>query len=122
MYKNKFVILATKHQKEEVIRPSFEAELGCCIHVPTQYDTDLFGTFTGEIPRKLSPYETLIQKAKEAAQQFRYRYAIASEGSFGPHPYLYFAPGDTELMAFVDLDNDLIVAEIEISTDAYASD
>lgn len=117
MYKNKSVILATKHQKEEAIRPPFEAELGCYIHVPTQYDTDRFGTFTGEIPRKLSAYETLVQKAKEAAQQFDYRYAIASEGSFGPHPHLYFAPGDTELIAFVDLDNDLIIAEIEISTE-----
>lgn len=117
MYKGQSVILATKHKKEEVIRPSFEAELGCYIHVPAQYDTDLFGTFSGEIPRKLSAYETLIQKAKEAAQKFDYRYAIASEGSFGPHPYLYFAPGDTELMAFIDLENNLIVAEIEISTE-----
>ena len=116
MYKNKPVILATKHQKEEAIRPVFESELGCSIYIPAQYDTDQFGTFTGEIPRKLSAYETLIQKAKVAAQQFGYEYAIASEGSFGPHPQLYFAPSDTELMAFVDLKNDLIISEYEIST------
>jgi hypothetical protein len=117
VYKDKQVILATKHQKEDVIRPHFERELGCGIQVPTQYDTDQFGTFTGEIPRKLSAYETLIKKATDAAQQFGYRYAIASEGSFGPHPQFYFCPGDTELMAFVDIDNDLIIAELELSTE-----
>lgn len=116
MYKDEAVIVATKHQKEEVIRPVFEESLGCYIHVPTQYDTDQFGTFTGEISRKLLPYETLIQKASKAAHQFGYRYAISSEGSFGPHPSLYFAPGDIEMMAFIDVDSDLIVAEIEVSS------
>lgn len=79
MYQGKSVVLATKHQKEEVIRPVFEKGLGCSIHVPMQYNTDQFGTFTNEIPRKLSADETLIQKAKEAAHQFGYHYAIAVE-------------------------------------------
>lgn len=117
VYQDKQVILATKHQKEAVIRPPFELELGCSIRVPTEYDTDKFGTFTGEIPRKLPAYETLIKKATEAAQQFGYRYAIASEGCFGPHPSFYFAPGDIEMMAFIDFDNDIIVAEMEVSTE-----
>ena len=82
MYKGKPVVLATKHQKEDVIRPFFENGLGCSIHVPMHFDTDQFGTFTNEIPRKLSAYETLIQKAKEAAHQFDYRYAIAIEKAF----------------------------------------
>lgn len=117
MYKDKSVILATKHQKEVVIRPIFETELGCLVHVPDHYDTDQFGTFTGEVPRKLSPYETLIKKANLAAQQFGYHYAIASEGSFGAHPQLYFVPGDTELMVFIDVDRDLVVTEMEISAE-----
>ncbi|HAU1152332.1 TPA: hypothetical protein JBI12_10360 [Legionella pneumophila] len=116
-YQNQRVLLASKHQKEKAIQPPFEEKLGCTIHVPVDYDTDQFGTFTGEIPRKASAYETLIQKAKAAAQQFGYRYVISSEGSFGPHPQLYFCPADTELMAFVDLDNDLIIAEHELSTE-----
>ncbi|HAT1658553.1 TPA: hypothetical protein RG395_002770 [Legionella pneumophila] len=116
-YQNQRVLLASKHQKEKAIQPPFEEKLGCTIHIPVDYDTDQFGTFTGEIPRKASAYETLIQKAKAAAQQFGYRYVISSEGSFGPHPQLYFCPADTELMAFVDLDNDLIIAEHELSTE-----
>ncbi|HAT9490883.1 TPA: hypothetical protein JBD00_06580 [Legionella pneumophila subsp. pneumophila] len=120
-YQNQRVLLASKHQKEKAIQPPFEEKLGCRIHVPADYDTDQFGTFTGEIPRKASAYETLILKAKAAAKQFGYRYVISSEGSFGPHPQLYFCPADTELMAFVDLDNDLIIAEHEVSTETNYS-
>ncbi|HIG0328321.1 TPA: DUF6671 family protein [Legionella pneumophila] len=120
-YQNQRVLLASKHQKEKAIQPPFEEKLGCTIHIPVDYDTDQFGTFTGEIPRKASAYETLIQKAKAAAQQFGYRYVISSEGSFGPHPQLYFCPADTELMAFIDLDNDLIIAEHELSTETNYS-
>ncbi|HAZ7573018.1 hypothetical protein OQJ02_01140 [Legionella sp. PATHC032] len=120
-YQNQHVLLASKHKKEKAIQPPFEEKLGCRIHVPADYDTDQFGTFTGEIPRKASAYDTLIQKAKAAAQQFGYRYVISSEGSFGPHPQLYFCPADTELMAFVDLENDLIIAEHELSTETNYS-
>lgn len=115
-YAQRDVVLATKHQKENAIRFPFESELKCHIHVPFQYDTDQFGTFTREIPRKLSPYETLIEKAKVAANQYGYKYAISNEGSFGSHPQIPFVPCDTELMAFIDIDSDLVVTEIEIST------
>lgn len=116
MYKGKLVILATKHQKEKVIGPVFEAELGCLVHVPTDYDTDQFGTFSGEIPRKLSQYETLIQKGKVAAERFGYQYALASEGSFGAHPTLYLVPGNIELMTFIDISADLVITEMEVTT------
>lgn len=116
MYQGKDVLIATKHQKERAIQPPFEAKLGCQIHVPDNYDTDQFGTFSGEIPRTLSPYETLLKKAKSAAEQYNYQYVIASEGSFGPHPSIFFAPGNVELMVFMDLANDLIIAENTIST------
>ncbi|WP_367606006.1 DUF6671 family protein [Legionella sp. W05-934-2] len=115
-YKDKKVLLATKHEKEKVIKPPFEQNLGCHIHVPDDYDTDQFGTFSGEIPRTASAYETLILKAKKAAQAYAYQYCISSEGSFGPHPQIYFCPADTELMAFIDLENDLIIMEYELTT------
>lgn len=116
MYKGKNVLIATKHHKERAIKPPFEAKLGCHVHVPDNYDTDQFGTFSGEIPRTLSPYETLLKKAKTAAEQYNYQYVIANEGSFGPHPSIFFAPGNVELMVFMDLANDLIIAENTIST------
>lgn len=120
-YLNQNVLVATKHKKEEAIRPPFEEKLGCNIHVPDDYDTDQFGTFTGEIPRKASAYETLIEKTKEAGKQFGYCYVISSEGSFGPDPVFCFCPSDTELMAFVDFENDLIIVEDESTTNTNYS-
>ncbi|MGE3920518.1 MAG: DUF6671 family protein [Gammaproteobacteria bacterium] len=115
-YKDQKIILATKHKKENVIKPVFEKNLECHICVPHDYDTDLFGTFSGEIPRKGSAFETLILKAKKAAEEFGYQYSISSEGTFGPHPQMYFCPADTELMALVDLENDLVITEYELTT------
>lgn len=115
-YNNERILLATKHKKEEAIRPVFESLLGCYIDVPNNYDTDKFGTFSGEVKRKKTAYKTCILKAKKAAKEFGYKYAIASEGSFGPHPQLFFAPSDTEILVFIDLKRDIIIADFVIST------
>lgn len=110
MYKDKFVLLASKHRKEQVIEPVFREKLGCNVCVE-DIDTDQFGTFTGEIPRPLSAYETCILKAKHAANIKKYNLSIASEGTFGSHPSNPFIPQAHEIMVFVDLDNDWVIEE-----------
>ena len=110
IYKDKFVLLASKHKKEQAIEPIFREKMGCYIYVE-DIDTDQFGTFTGEIPRPLSAYETCILKAKHAANEKNYVLSIASEGSFGPHPSNPFIPHAHEIMVFVDLENDWVIAE-----------
>lgn len=115
MYHGVEIILATKHKKEQAIRIPFKKKLQAQISVPDNFDTDQFGTFTGEIPRKDTPYDTVIKKATMAAFKYHFDYAIGSEGSFGPHPGIYFCPADTELMSFIDVKNNLIVVESEIT-------
>lgn len=110
IYKDKFVLLASKHRKEQVIEPVFREKMGCTLCVE-DIDTDQFGTFTGEIPRPLSAYETCILKAKHAAKDKKYFLSIASEGSFGPHPSNPFIPHAHEIMVFVDLEHDWVIAE-----------
>lgn len=116
MYEGVDILLATKHKKEQAIQKPFEDTFRAKIVVPDDYDTDQLGTFTGEIPRQETAYNTVIKKANDALLKYGYHYAIANEGSFGPHPYIYFAPGDMELMVFVDLEANLVIGEIEIST------
>ena len=106
IYKDKFVLLASKHRKERVIEPVFREKMGCKL-CAEDIDTDQFGTFTGEIPRPLSAYETCILKAKHAAKDKKYFLSIASEGSFGPHPSNPFIPHAHEIMVFVDLETDM---------------
>jgi hypothetical protein len=109
-YKNERVLLASKHEKERVIRPVFFDKLGCEIYT-SSFDTDLFGTFTGEIPRTQNAYETCVLKAKTAAIAADCFFSVASEGSFGPHPSMPFFASDHEIMVFVDLKNSWVVAE-----------
>lgn len=110
IYKDKSVLLASKHNKEQAIEPVFRDTLACNICVE-DVDTDQFGTFTGEIPRNFSAYETCVLKARHAANEKKYAFSIASEGSFGPHPSNPFIAHAHEIMVFVDLEKDWIIAE-----------
>ena len=116
-YNKAQIILATKHGKEAVIRQPFLHHFNASIFVPPDFDTDQFGTFTGEIARVKTAFETVIEKAKVAATNYGFDYAMASEGSFGPHPAVFFAPGNVELMSFIDLKNDITVVESILSND-----
>lgn len=109
-YANQFVLLASKHQKEDVIAPIFRQKLACHVFVE-DIDTDRFGTFTGEIARPLSAYDTCVLKAKQAADETNHVLSMASEGSFGPHPSNPFMAHAHEIMVFVDLQNDWIIAD-----------
>lgn len=117
IYDNSRIILATKHGKENAIQKPFEDAFHAKIIVPQDYDTDQFGTFTGEIERRDTPYNTVIKKAKQAALHYNADYAIANEGTFGPHASYFFLPSDVELMSFVDIKNNIVVVESEITTE-----
>ena len=121
IYKNKNVLLASMHKKELAIQEPFERIVGCKIIVINDFNTDQFGTFSGEVERKLSAYETLKLKAVRAAEQFDCDYVISSEGAFGPHPTCLFANSDIEMLLFYDRANDLFIADYEISTDTTLS-
>ncbi|KTD45194.1 hypothetical protein Lqui_2665 [Legionella quinlivanii] len=109
-YRNQSVLLASKHEKEKAIAKVFFDTLSCTLDVH-EFDTDQFGSFTGEIPRTLSPYDTCVLKAKRAAEDYGYDLVIASEGSFGPHPAFPFTPVDHEIMVFLDRKHNWVIAE-----------
>lgn len=116
-YNGKLVLLASMHKKEIAIKPAFSKFVGCNIIVLDDIDTDQFGTFSGEIPREISAYETLKKKAIFAAEIYNYDFVISSEGSFGPHPSYPFINADTEMLLFYDRNLDLFIVDYEISTD-----
>jgi len=95
------VVIATMHEKEKVLAPVLE-KMGLFPFVAAGLDTDLLGTFSGEIERKLPPLETAIEKAKQACRLSSCDLAIASEGSFGPHPNIPFVSGQTEILVLWD--------------------
>jgi hypothetical protein len=115
-FEGRSIVIATKHKKQDAMAALLEKELGVTCIVPENLDTDLLGTFTGEIKRELSPIDAAKQKCKLAMELTGTDLAIASEGSFGAHPLLYFLPADDELLVFIDQKNGLEIAVREIST------
>lgn len=113
-YHGEKIALATKHHKEDVITPVFRQKLGAELEIP-EIDTDLLGTFSGEVPREGNALETAIKKAKLAIEATGLPYGLASEGSFGPHPFIPFLAYDHELMVLVDQKNGFVVSEMIIS-------
>jgi hypothetical protein len=117
MFSNRKLLIATKHEKEKVIAPILEKELGVKCFVPENFDTDLLGSFTGEIERKDDPITTARKKCLLAMEQNNCDLAIASEGSFGPHPSIFFIHADDEILIFIDKKNNLEIVERELSTE-----
>ncbi len=117
MFSGRKLIIATKHQKEKVIAPILEKELGVKCTVAENFDTDVLGTFTGEVERKDDPVTTARNKCIMAMDTSDSDLAIASEGSFGGHPFIFFAYADEEIVLFLDKKNNLEIISKELSTD-----
>lgn len=117
MFKGRRLLIATQHQKETVIAPVMEKELDVNCFTTTLFNTDDLGTFSGERDRKDDPITTVRQKCLTAMELANCDLGIASEGSFGPHPTLYFLPADEEVLIFIDKKNNLEVIVRELSTD-----
>ena len=95
-FQDKTCVLITMHGKEKAILPVFQGFEGLnFVDAPT-LNTDILGTFSGEINRAQNPLETALLKAKLGINHVDADYAIANEGSFGPHPSIYFVPADHE--------------------------
>lgn len=124
MFYGRKLLIATKHEKEKVIAPVLEKELGVHCFVTPHFDSDELGTFSGEVERKDDPITTARNKCLWAMEVTNCDLAIASEGSFGPHPSMYFVSADDEFLIFIDKKNELeiIVREISLETNFYGSD
>lgn len=115
MFNQRTLLIVTKHQKEKVISPLFEKAFHLKSKISNSFDTDLMGTFTGEIERRNDPLTTLRNKCLGAMNLESADLAVANEGSFGPHPQFYFAPVDNELAIFIDKKNDIEIVASEAS-------
>ncbi len=120
-FKARIAALGTMHQKEKVISPLFDKELGIKIQVPVGLDTDKFGTFTMDKKRTGSQKETAIVKATAAMELLGVDIGVASEGSFGPHPAAPFGIANIELVVYVDkkLNLEIFGGHIEIVNFAH---
>lgn len=115
MFKNRRLVIATMHQKESVIAPLLEKHLQVNCELPNNFNSDQFGTFSGEVERVHSPIETLRKKCEAAIKLTNCGLAVASEGSFGAHPFIPFAQADDELVMLLDIKNDFEIVGRKLS-------
>jgi len=115
-------MLATMHGKEAAVAPAFRELLDVAVHVPDGIDTDALGTFTGEIERPGDMLETARLKAKAGIELTGATLALASEGAYGPHPWLPSIATGLELLLWVDTAIGIEVSEqMPIRQTAYAT-
>jgi hypothetical protein len=115
MFQGRNLLIATKHEKEKVIAPILESQLGVKCFVASEFDTDELGTFTGEIERKGDPITTARNKCLIGMDLMDCDLAISSEGSFGSHPTIFFAPADDEFLLLIDKKNNIEISVRELS-------
>ncbi|MBE9140461.1 hypothetical protein IQ254_25215 [Nodosilinea sp. LEGE 07088] len=105
------------HRKEQAIAPVLEIHLGVNVTVPSGFNTDAFGTFTNDIKRPADQLTTARLKAEAALRHTGETLAIASEGSFGPHPQIPFVACDRELVLLCDRQHQLEIVGEYVSTE-----
>ncbi|MBD2446577.1 hypothetical protein H6G76_05250 [Nostoc sp. FACHB-152] len=118
LFSDRVGVIATMHQKEKVIAPLLENELNIKTIVPANFNTDAFGTFTREVKRPGNQMEAAKLKAEAALKITGETLAIASEGSFVPHPLVPYIYSNREIVIFLDKENkiEIIGEEFSIET------
>ena len=113
-YAGRTAVLATMHGKLPLIGPILERAIGMRV-IDISVNTDMFGTFTGDIERRGSPLETAIAKARLGMNASGLSLGLASEGSVGPDRGLPLIVSDEEIVVLVDDHSGLIVWESNTS-------
>lgn len=118
LFSGRRIVIATKHGKEQAIAPHLLESLGLNSFVTDLLDTDLLGTFSGEVERLENPLDTARQKCHLAMEITSADLAIASEGSYGAHPSIPFIPAHEEYLILIDRKNhwEFIVKRLETKT------
>lgn len=117
-YAGRRIALATKHGKEAALAGPIRARLGAVLVVPPALDTDVLGTFTGEVERVGDSLAVARTKAALGMAATGLSAGLATEGSFGPHPTVPFIAAHHELVLFVDRERGIEVAEEVVRLDS----
>ncbi len=107
LFKNRKIVIATMHKKEDVIKPLLEKSLGLKCIILKNFNTDKFWTFTRDISRTGDMLEAARSKINAAMEISWCDLWIASEWSFGVHPSIPFIQSNLELILFIDKKNKL---------------
>lgn len=115
-FEGRQLVIASMHQKEQVLKPLLEAGLKVTVSVAIGLNTDLLGTFSGEVARIADPLTTARKKCELALDLTGCDLVLASEGSFGAHPSAFFLPANEEWLLLIDRKHQLEIHARHLST------
>jgi hypothetical protein len=115
-FEGRQLVIASMHQKEQVLQPLLEANLKVNVAVAAGLNTDLLGTFSGEVARIADPLTTARKKCELALDLTGGDLVLASEGSFGAHPSAFFLPANEEWLLLIDRKHQLEIHARHLST------
>ena len=109
-------VLVTQHHKGAVVDPIFSEILGVRV-TELHADTDQLGTFDGETPRRDTPLATAMAKA-QLGRDLGVARALASEGTFSPHPSMPWITVNSEIIVAVvdDLPSPVVGSAASVDT------
>lgn len=113
-FNNRKLLIATAHGKEEVLAPVMTS-LGMQCFVTLDFNSDEFGTFSGEVKRHVDALSAARLKNLAAFERYGIDLVLTSEGSFGPHPDAFFVHADEEILLLKDFKNAIEIKAIQIS-------
>jgi hypothetical protein len=120
-FEGRQLVIASMHQKEQVLRPLLEASLKVTVSVAKGLNTDLLGTFSGEVTRIADPLTTARKKCELALDLTGGDLVLASEGSFGAHPSAFFLPANEEWLLLIDRKHQLEIHARHLSLETNFS-
>jgi hypothetical protein len=120
-FEGRHLLIASMHQKEQVLQPLMEASLKVTVSVANGLNTDLLGTFSGEVARIADPLTTARKKCELAMDLNGCDLVLASEGSFGAHPAAFFLPANEEWLLLLDRKNGLEIHARHLSLETNFS-
>ena len=110
LYSGEKICLASMHKKENYLAPACKKILGAVLEeLGPKINTDLLGTFSGEIDRAMGQKETALKKCRLGLEISGLKIGVASEGSFSSN----FLGGvfSTETVVFVDKGRGIEISE-----------
>ncbi|MCM0060018.1 MAG: hypothetical protein NBV57_04080 [Algoriphagus sp.] len=121
LFEGRQLVIASMHQKEQALQPLLEARLKVTVTVAEGLNTDLLGTFSGEVARIADPLTTARKKGELAMELTGCDLVLASEGSFGAHPSAFFLPANEEWLLLLDRKNGLEIHARHLSLETNFS-
>jgi len=111
-YQGSKIAFLTQHGKQEFLKAPLELAIGCQLIHTDGYNTDLLGTFTGDVLRAGTQLEAARRKALIGMELTGLEIAISSEGAFEGGPFAGLIPWDTEVLLWVDRINGLEIVGV----------